>query len=47
VRPHCIRRDKERLAGFVGAMADIIRGVYPALPDGLHRYFNPGGVRAI
>jgi hypothetical protein len=39
--------DTAPIAGFVGAMADIIRGVYPAPPDGLHWYFNPDGVRAI
>jgi hypothetical protein len=39
--------DTAPIVVFVRAMADIILGVYPAPPDGLHWYFDPSGVRAI
>jgi hypothetical protein len=39
--------DTAPIAVFVTAVTDIVRGAYPAPPDGLRWYFNLSGVRAI
>jgi hypothetical protein len=40
--------DTEPIVIFVNAMTDIIRGVYPHPPEGLHWYFgHPGDVLTI